>query len=49
MLSTGPQQTDPTEMKNAFLIFLATLALAGCESGGLYGSSANSSYSTENY
>lgn len=36
-------------MKHAFLIFLATLALAGCESGGLYGSGSDSSYSTENY
>lgn len=36
-------------MKRAVLIFLATLALAGCESGGLYASSADSSYSTENY
>jgi hypothetical protein len=36
-------------MKHAFLIFLASLALAGCESGGLYGSSAEGSYSTENY
>lgn len=36
-------------MKHAFLIFLASLALAGCESGGLYGKSADSGYSTENY